>query len=55
MDFEDTRMPVSALFENLEADLSLHEIAESFDVTEEDVRAVLHFATQSLQKAPAYG
>lgn len=37
-----TRMPVK-------------EITEVFDVTEEEVKAVLRFATQSLEKAPAYG
>jgi uncharacterized protein (DUF433 family) len=50
-----TRMPVSTIFENLEAGMSVHEITEVFDVTEEEVKAVLHFATQSLEKAPAYG
>jgi uncharacterized protein (DUF433 family) len=50
-----TRMPVSTIFENLEAGMSVHEITEVFDVTEEEIKAVLHFATQSLEKAPAYG
>jgi uncharacterized protein (DUF433 family) len=50
-----TRMPVSTIFENLEAGMSIHEITEVFDVTEEEVKAVLHFATQSLEKAPAFG
>jgi len=48
-----TRMPVQTIFENLEAGLSVKEITEVFDVTEQEVRAVLHFATQSLEKAPA--
>jgi uncharacterized protein (DUF433 family) len=50
-----TRMPVQTIFENLEGGLSIKEITEVFDVTEEEVKAVLHFATQSLDKAPAYG
>jgi uncharacterized protein (DUF433 family) len=50
-----TRMPVQTIFENLEAGLSVKEITEVFDVTEQEVKAVLHFATQSLDKAPAYG
>jgi uncharacterized protein (DUF433 family) len=50
-----TRMPVQTIFENLEAGLSVKEITEVFDVTEQEVKAVLHFATQSLEKAPAYG
>jgi uncharacterized protein (DUF433 family) len=48
-------MPVQAIFENLEAGLSVKEITEVFDVTEQEVRAVLHFATQSLEKAPVHG
>ncbi len=48
-----TRMPVSVIFENLEAGMSLAEITEVFDVTPEEVRAVLHFAVESLSKAPA--
>lgn len=50
-----TRMPVQTIFENLEAGLSVKEITEVFDVTEQEVKAVLHFATQSLDKSPAYG
>ncbi len=49
-----TRMPVQIIFANLEAGLSLKEITEVYDVTEEEVKAVLHFATQSLDKAPEY-
>lgn len=48
-----TRMPVQTIFENLEAGMSVHEITEVFDVTEEEVNAVLHFVAQSLEKAPA--
>ena len=50
-----TRMPVQTIFENLEAGMSVQEITEVFDVTEQEVKAVLHFATQSLEKAPAHG
>ena len=50
-----TRMPVQTIFENLEAGLSVREITEVFDVTEQEIKAVLHFATQSLERAPAYG
>ena len=53
--FKNTRMPVQTIFANLEAGLSVKEITEVFDVTEEEVKAVLHFAAQSLEKAPAYG
>lgn len=50
-----TRMPVQTIFENLEAGQSVKEITEVFDVTEQEVKSVLHFATQSLEKAPALG
>ena len=50
-----TRMPVQTIFENLEAGMSVKEITEVFDVTEQEVKAVVHFATQSLEKAPTYG
>ena len=50
-----TRMPVQTVFENLEAGMSVKEITEVFDVTEEEVKAVLHFAARSLEKAPALG
>ena len=49
-----TRMPVRSIFENLEAGLSVGEIAEAFDGTEAEVRAVLRFVVQSLEKAPSY-
>ena len=52
--FRGTRMPVKTVFENLEAGLSLEEITEVFDVTPEEVRAVLHFASESLVKEPSY-
>ena len=53
--FKGTRMPVQTVFANLEAGMSIKEITEVFDVTEEEITAVLHFATQSLDKEPAYG
>ena len=53
--FKGTRMPVQTVFLNLEAGMSPQEITEVFDVTPEEVKAVLHFASQSLAKAPAFG
>ena len=53
--FRGTRMPVQTVFENLEAGMSIDEITDVFDVTPEEVKAVLHFATQSLEKAPNFG
>jgi uncharacterized protein (DUF433 family) len=51
--FKGTRMPVQTVFENLEAGLSVQEITEVFDVTEDEVKAALHFTSQSLTKAAA--
>jgi uncharacterized protein (DUF433 family) len=48
--FRGTRMPVQTVFENLEAGMSVDEITEVFDVTPEGVKAVLHFASESLAK-----
>ncbi len=39
------RLPAQTIFENLEACLSVKEITEVFDVTEQEVKAVLHFVT----------
>lgn len=50
--FRDTRMPVSAVFENLEAGSTVDEIIEQFDVTREQINAVLEFAARSLEAAP---
>jgi len=46
--FRGTRMPVSAIFENLEAGASIQEIAEWFDVRPEQIKEVLEFAARSL-------
>jgi uncharacterized protein (DUF433 family) len=41
-------MPVSAVFENLEAGSSIEEIIEQFHVTRGQIQAVLEFAARSL-------
>jgi len=46
--FRDTRLPVATVFENLE-DMSLEEVTEQFDVTREQVEAVLEFVARSLR------
>jgi uncharacterized protein (DUF433 family) len=46
--FRDTRMPVSAVFENLEAGATVDEIIEQFDVARGQISAVLEFAARSL-------
>ena len=48
--FRDTRLPVATVIENLE-DLSIDEVMEQFDVTREQVAAVLDFVAQSLRVA----
>jgi uncharacterized protein (DUF433 family) len=50
-----TRMPVSAIFENLEAGANLDDIMSWYDgVSIENVKAVIEFAARSLGKAPVF-
>jgi uncharacterized protein (DUF433 family) len=42
-------MPVATVFENLEAGASIEEIIEWFDLTREQITAVLDFAARSLE------
>jgi uncharacterized protein (DUF433 family) len=46
--FRDTRMPVSAVFENLEAGATVDEIVDWFSISKEQVIEVLEFAARSL-------
>ncbi len=46
--FKDTRLPVSAVFENLRAGASIEEIMEWFDVSREQINTVLEFVANSL-------
>ena len=46
--FKGTRMPVSTVFENLE-DMSIDELVEEFDVTREQVQAVLEFVARNAE------
>jgi uncharacterized protein (DUF433 family) len=50
--FKDTRMPVATIFENLEVGASIEEIVEQYDVTREQIQAVLEFAARSLDAPP---
>jgi uncharacterized protein (DUF433 family) len=52
--FRDTRLPVATVIENLE-DLSVEEVMEQFDVTREQIAAVLEFVAQSLKAPPPQG
>ena len=49
--FKGTRLPVATVFENLE-DLSVEEVMDQFDVTREQIAAVLEFVAQSLRADP---
>jgi uncharacterized protein (DUF433 family) len=49
--FRGTRLPVATVIENLE-DLSVEEVMEQFDVTREQIAAVLDFVAQSLELPP---
>ena len=50
--FKNTRMPVSLVFENLEAGATIDEIMEWFHLTREQIIAVLEFAARSLDPPP---
>jgi uncharacterized protein (DUF433 family) len=48
--FRGTRIPVTAVFENLEDGLTIDEVAALYDgLTREMVKAVLEFTAQSLE------
>ena len=52
---KDTRMPVAAIFENLEAGANLDEIMEWFHgLDRAQVQEVIEFAARSLDKPPSY-
>jgi uncharacterized protein (DUF433 family) len=46
--FRGTRLPVVTIFENLEDGMTIEELMEQFDVTREQIQAVLEFAARSL-------
>ena len=50
--FRHTRLPVATVIENL-ADLSIEEVMDQFDVTREQITAVLDFVAHSLRSAAA--
>lgn len=51
---KNTRMPVSIIFANLEAGMSIEELMEEFDVTREQISDLMEFVTRSLDKPPTY-
>jgi uncharacterized protein (DUF433 family) len=50
--FKDTRMPVSIVFENLEAGATIDEIMEWFHLNRKQIVTVLEFAARSLDPFP---
>jgi uncharacterized protein (DUF433 family) len=50
--FKDTRMPVSIVFENLEAGATIDEIMEWFHLKREQIATVLEFTARSLNPFP---
>jgi uncharacterized protein (DUF433 family) len=46
--FKDTRMPVSIVFENLEAGATISEIMDWFHLSKEQIVTVIEFAARSL-------
>jgi len=51
--FRGTRMPVSAVFQNLEVGATVDEIADWFSISKDEVNEVLEFAARSLAAPPA--
>lgn len=51
--FKNTRMPVATIFKNLEYGSTIEEIIEQYDVTREQIQAVLEFAARSLDAPTA--
>jgi uncharacterized protein (DUF433 family) len=49
--FKGTRLPVATVIENLE-ELTVEEVMEQFDVTREQINAVLEFVAESLRADP---
>ena len=48
--FRRTRIPVAAVFENLEDGLTIDQVAALYDgLTRDQIKAVLEFAAQSLE------
>ena len=50
--FKDTRLPISVIFENLEYGSSIEEIIENYQVSREDIQAVLDFTARSAEGPP---
>ncbi len=51
--FKGSRTPVAIVFENLEDGLTIDEVVAQFPVSREEIKAVLEFATKSLETSAA--
>jgi uncharacterized protein (DUF433 family) len=51
--FRETRTPVSVVFDNLEVGASISEIMDWFQLSREQVVAVIEFAARSLDAPPS--
>ena len=49
--FRNSRTPVQVVFENLQDGMTIEEIIEQYPVSREEIKAVLDFASRSLDKA----
>ena len=52
--FRNSRTPVKVVFDNLEDGMTIDEIIEQYPVSREEIRAVLDFASHSLDKEPSF-
>ena len=52
--FRNSRTPVNVVFENLEDGMTIDEIIEQYPVSREEIKAVLDFASHSLDKEPSF-
>ena len=52
--FRNSRTPVKVVFENLEDGMTMDEIIEQYPVSREEIKAVLAFASHSLDKESNY-
>jgi uncharacterized protein (DUF433 family) len=52
--FKDTRMPVEIVFQNLASGATIEEVMEWFDVTREQIAAVMDFVAKSLDDSPNF-
>ena len=52
--FRNSRTLVRLVFENLEDGMTIEEIIEQYPVSREEIKAVLDFAAQSLDKASSH-